>query len=107
MKKFAEAKDDLYFQLAANFLFEPDMMAKWEDASDASTAAAVSWFRTRESLPTVLQQWRVAGARRVRDSRGRRPRILDAAIVPQRGEAGIRRRQEAESALRKGRRKKR
>lgn len=107
MKKFAEAKDDFYFQLAANFLFEPDKMAEWEDASDPSTAAAVSWFRTRESLPTVLQQWRVAGARRVRDSRGRRPRLSDAAIVPQRDEAAIRRRQEAESALRKGRRKKR
>lgn len=35
MKKFAEVKDDLYFQLAANFLFEPEMMPKWEDASDA------------------------------------------------------------------------
>jgi hypothetical protein len=107
MKKFAGAKDDLYFQLAANFLFEPDKMTEWEDASDPSTAAAVWWFRTRESLPTVLQQWRVAGARRVRDSRGRRPRLSDAVIVPERDEAAIRRRQEAESALRKGRRKKR
>ncbi|MFC6023813.1 hypothetical protein ACFP2T_47635 [Plantactinospora solaniradicis] len=107
MKRFAEAKDDLYFQIAANFLDKPDMMAEWEDASDASTAAAVSWFHTRESVPAVLRQWRADGARRVRDVRGRRPRPASATAVVPRDEAAIRRRRDAEAALRKARRRKR
>jgi hypothetical protein len=107
MKRFAEAQDDFYFQLAATFVLQPDMMAKWEDTEDPSTAAATSWFRTRESLPAVLQQWRADGARRIRDIRGRRPRLAGAAAEAPRDETAIRRRKDAEAALRKGRRKKR
>jgi hypothetical protein len=107
MKRFAEAKDDLYFQLAAKFLFQPDMMAKWEDTNDPSTAAATSWFGTRQSLPTVLTLWRADGVRRVRDIRGRRPHLPNTAAVVPRDGAAIRRRKDAEAALRKGRRKKR
>ncbi|WP_173041158.1 hypothetical protein [Phytohabitans flavus] len=107
MKKFTQARDDFYFQLAANFLFQPDMMAKFEDGEDPSTAAATSWFRTRESLPVVLQQWRTDGARRVRDVTGRRPRLPGTTPAAPRDEAAIRRRKEAEAALRKARRKKR
>ncbi|MFY1692967.1 hypothetical protein [Plantactinospora sp. WMMB782] len=107
MKKFADAEGDLYFQLAANFLDNPEMMAEWEDSNDASTAAAMSWFRTRQSVPAVLQQWRADGARRVRDVRGRRPRAVGAAVVVPRDEAAIRRRRDAEAALRKARRRKR
>jgi hypothetical protein len=107
MKKFAEAEDDFYVQLAANFLLKPDLMAKWEDISDPSIAAATSWFRTRIGLPDVLQQWRTEGARRVRDHTGRRPRSAGTAAVAPRDEAAIRRRKDVEAALRKGRRKKR
>jgi len=106
MKRFAEAKDDFYFQLATNFLLKPDLMANWEDAEDPSTAAAISWFRTRESLPSVLEHWRTDGSRRI-SIRDRRPRATSVAAVVPRDDAAIRRRQEAEAALRKGRRKKR
>lgn len=107
MKKFTHSRDDFYFQLAANFLLQPDMMAKFEDADDPSTAAAMSWFRTRESLPAVLQQWRTDGVRRTRDGAGRRSRLPGATPVASRDEAANRRRKAAEAARRKGRRKKR
>jgi hypothetical protein len=107
MQRFAESKDDFYSQFAASFLLQPEMMAKFEDAGDPSTAAAMSWFRTRQHLPAVLQQWRTDGARRVRDTNGRRPRVAGPAPDAPRDPAAIRRRKDAEAALRKGRRKKR
>lgn len=107
MRRFAEDGDDFYFQLAARLLFQPDMMAEFEDASDPATAAAVSWFRTRKRLPAVLRQWRADGARRVRDNAGRRPRLPGVAPAAPRDPATIRRRRDAEAALRNRRRKKR
>lgn len=106
MEKFAEAKDDFYFQLAANFILKPDFMGEWTDATDLSTAAATSWFCTRERLPSVLERWRTDGARRIR-IRGQRPRTASVGAVAPRNDAAIRQRQEAGAALRKGRRKKR
>jgi hypothetical protein len=107
MKRFFEAKDDFYFQLAANFLARPDMMADFEDAADPATAAAISWFRSRDSLPTVLHRWRADGASRIRGRTGRRPHPGAVPKVASRDGDAIRRRNEAEAALRKARRRKR
>ncbi|WP_157930403.1 hypothetical protein [Glycomyces xiaoerkulensis] len=106
MKQFAESRDDFYFQMAANFLFYPNRMADWEDAEDASTAAAVSWFRSRDSLPEVLRPWRSDAARRLRDSKGRRPIPTTKRAPVVRDEDALRRRREAEARLRRRRRKK-
>ncbi|GGK36784.1 hypothetical protein GCM10010124_31800 [Pilimelia terevasa] len=107
MKRFAQARDDFYFQVAANALLQPDLMQDWESIDDPCIAAASSWLRTRQRLPAVLEQWQRDGARRVRDVNGRRPRIATTAGAPPRDDAAIRRRKAAEAALRKGRRKKR
>jgi hypothetical protein len=105
MRHMAEAKDDFYFQLAARFLFEPDLIAT-HDVNDPSTMAATTWFSTRDSLPAVLQQWRRDGARRVRDSTGRRPRLEIPAPRAPRDDDALRRRRVAEAARRDARRKK-
>jgi hypothetical protein len=107
MKRFAESRNDLYSQLATKFLVEPDLMARFGDSStDASTAAAVSWFQSRESLPEVLQGWRSDGAFSARGLQVPHPRTAIPKQPKVRDEEALRQRREAEARRRKQRRKK-
>ncbi len=98
---FAKTDDSLWNRLAATCVVQPEEMVGLTTTTDASFAAATTWFTTRKTLPAVLQQWRADGRRQVRRVSARAPGRAEGTAPGLPDENAARRRQEDQQVRRR------